>query len=179
MVACGNLLFPAQNCGVCISFLLDVCARLVACAPQIRVLNLLMHPAVVRFVGSFETETSIYIALEYMASGDLQQVEHVTKTRQRTHTHILTLRSTPYTLHPTPCTLHPAPYTLHPTPPGVSSEGIPPHPNPKPYNFTPPPGSRSKRLSARPNPKPHNLTPPPGSRSKRLPVRQGIPLHHG
>lgn len=41
---------------------------------EILVLGLLSHPAIVRFVGSFETQTSIYIALEYMPMGDLQQV---------------------------------------------------------------------------------------------------------
>ena len=112
MVAFDSLLSPGQVCDVCILFFLDVCARFAAYA-QIRVLNLLMHPAVVRFVGSFETETSIYIALEYMASGDLQQVEHVTEMRQRTHTHILCV--TPYTQHPTPNAQRPTPYnhTLH------------------------------------------------------------------
>lgn len=41
---------------------------------EIKVLNLLDHPAIIRFVGAFDTKQSTYIVLEYMANGDLQQV---------------------------------------------------------------------------------------------------------
>jgi serine/threonine protein kinase len=41
---------------------------------EIRVLNLLEHPAIVRYVGSFDTKQSVYIVLEYLQNGDLQQV---------------------------------------------------------------------------------------------------------
>lgn len=42
---------------------------------EIKVLNLLDHPAIIRFVGAFDTKQSTYIVLEYMANGDLQQVK--------------------------------------------------------------------------------------------------------
>jgi serine/threonine protein kinase len=41
---------------------------------EIKVLNLLSHPAVVRYVGSFDTKQSVYIVMEYLQNGDLQQV---------------------------------------------------------------------------------------------------------
>jgi serine/threonine protein kinase len=43
-------------------------------AREIRVLQRANHPAIVRYIGSFTSRQSVYIAMEYMACGDLQGV---------------------------------------------------------------------------------------------------------
>ncbi|EKX34358.1 hypothetical protein GUITHDRAFT_80585 [Guillardia theta CCMP2712] len=41
---------------------------------EIKILSMIKHPSIVGFIGSFTTEQSVFIAMEYLPNGDLQTI---------------------------------------------------------------------------------------------------------